>query len=30
MIYVCTWSHTLNKVRFLVSDFSKEHGRPIT
>ena len=30
MIHVHTWSHTLNNVRFLVGDFSKEHGRLIT
>ena len=30
MIYVCTWSHMLNNVRFLVSNMSKEHGCPIT
>ena len=30
MIYVCTWSHTLKKIQFLVSNMSKEHGRPIT
>ena len=30
MIYVCTWNHTLNNVRFLVSDLSKKHGRLIT
>ena len=28
--YVRTWSHTLNNVRFLVSDFCKEHGSIIT
>ena len=27
MIYVHTWSHTLNNIRFLVIDLSKEHGR---
>ena len=26
MISVCTWSHTLNNVWFLVIDFCKEHG----
>ena len=30
MIYVRTWNHMLNNVRFLVSDISKEHGRLIT
>ena len=30
MIYVRTGSHTLNTIRFLVSDMSKEHGLPIT
>ena len=30
MIYVCTWNHTLDKVQFVVSDMSKEHGRLIT
>ena len=29
MIYVRTWNHTLNNVRFLVSVFSREHGRLI-
>ena len=29
MIYVRTWSHTLNNVRFIKSDLSKEHGRLI-
>ena len=26
MVYVRTWSNTLNNVRFLVNDASKEHG----
>ena len=30
MIYIRAWSHTLKKNLFLVSDMSKEHGRPIT
>ena len=30
MIYVRTWNHILNNVRFLVSNMSKEHGRLIT
>ena len=30
MIYHRKWRHTLNNVRFLVSDFSKDHGRLIT
>ena len=30
MIYVRTWNYTLNNVRSLVSDMSKEHGRLIT
>ena len=30
MIYVCTWNNTLNNVRFLLSNMSKEHGRLIT
>ena len=30
MIYVRTWNHTLNNVRFLVSNLSKEHRRLIT
>ena len=30
MIHVHAWSHMLNIVRFLVSDMSKKHGRPIT
>ena len=30
MLYVLTWSHTLNNVRFLLSDLSKEQGRLIT
>ena len=30
MIHVHTWGHTLNNVRFLVGDLSKEHGRLIT
>ena len=30
MIYVRTWSHTLNNFRFLVGNFSKEHARLIT
>ena len=30
MIYVRTFSHTLNNVRFVVSDLSKEHGCLIT
>ena len=30
MIYVSTWNHTLNDIRFLVSDLSKEHRRFIT
>ena len=29
MIYVHTWSHMLNNDQFLLSDISKEHGRPI-
>ena len=29
MIYIHTWSHTLNNVRFLVINLSKEHGHPI-
>ena len=29
MIYVCTCSHRLNRVRFLVSNMSNENGRPI-
>ena len=30
MIYVRTWSHTLNNVRFLISAMSKERGCLIT
>ena len=30
MIYVRMWNYTLNNVRFVVSDMSKEHGRIIT
>ena len=30
MIYVRTWNNTLNNVRVLIIDMSKEHGRPIT
>ena len=30
MIYVCTWNHMLDNVRFLISDMSKEHGSLIT
>ena len=30
MIYVCTWIHTLNNVKFLVISMYKEHGRPTT
>ena len=30
MICVRTWSHTLNNVRLLVSNLSKEHMRLIT
>ena len=26
MIYVCTWSHTLNNIQFLVSNMFREHG----
>ena len=28
--YVCTWSHALNNIWFLVSNFCKEHGSIIT
>ena len=30
MIYVFTWSRTLNNFRFLLSNMSNLHGRPIT
>ena len=30
MIYVRTWNHTLNNIRFVVIDMSKGHGRLIT
>ena len=29
IIYICTWSHTMNNVILLVSDISNIHGRPI-